>query len=167
MNKLIINDKEIEIPNELLDKVKEVLQESKPKTSKLYWKPEEDEEYWCINGMGNVDRDDWDGGDYDSGALATGSIFRTKEEALVELEKRKALVRVKKYIVDNGLEFEPDWDDYGDKSIIGFNVFSWHFTVEEIRFTKYSDFYYFRSKEDARQVIKACEDDLKIVWGIE
>jgi len=38
--------------------------------------------------------------------------FPTKEEAEKELAKRKAVARVKKYIIDNNMYFKPVWRDY-------------------------------------------------------
>jgi hypothetical protein len=38
--------------------------------------------------------------------------FATEEEAEKELEKRKALARIKRYTIKNNMHFTPDWDNH-------------------------------------------------------
>jgi hypothetical protein len=76
-----------------------------------------------------------------------GNCFRTKEELLSEIGRRKALTRIKDYIAREGIEREKDWFD-GDTfySLIR----SWGF-----------------SAEDTEKLIQACESDLKILFEIK
>lgn len=59
--------------------------------------PKFGEIYWYIGSSGEVYRDTWDDVQADRDRLATGNIFRTKEEAEFELEKRKVIAELKKY----------------------------------------------------------------------
>ena len=100
---------------------------------------------------------------------ACGNCFLTRKEAEKELEKRKAIQRVKKYIWENDLEFEPDWSDLNQlKYDIYYDFTEKRFypnASDEVR--NYSPIGYFVDETDAHQVIYNCKDDLKIIFDID
>jgi len=100
-------------------------------------------------------------------------VYRTKELALRDLERHKALVRIWKYVVDNGLEFEPDWQSRlwcssSRKYYIDYSYCECRFWTDYCN--NYQDVVfmpYFRTESDAKQVIKNCEHDLKIIFWVK
>jgi len=130
--------------------------------NKGYWEPEEGETYFIIYENGNIRP--W--GRLEETQYLTmasvGNCFKTKKEAEKELEKRKAIVRVKKYIAEEGLyssekEFELLYCD-NEKYFYANEI------INTIR--HYSPIGYFKLLEDANKVIDDCEKDLAIIFEI-
>ena len=67
----------------------------------ILWKPHSGEEYYHISGDGDVDMDEWDGGDYDEDAYAIGNCFKTEEEAEFKVERQKVIVELKRFAEEN------------------------------------------------------------------
>lgn len=55
------------------------------------WKPKVNDIYYFVHALGHVERDHYDGHQYDNMLYNTGNCFRTKEEAEAAAEKVKAL----------------------------------------------------------------------------
>lgn len=85
-------------PNILTDWFEEINESTR-------WKPEIDEEYYCLGSDGSVMNDEWVGLSIDSDRFDIGNCFKTKEEAEKAVEKLKAWKRLK----DSGLKFK-DWN---------------------------------------------------------
>jgi len=82
----------------------------------------------------------------------------------------KAIVRVKKYIHENNLEFKPDWKDRDQrKYYIYYNNLDNEFEWDASSYDKRGDalFYYFKSSQDSRKVITNCKEDLKIIYDVK
>lgn len=82
-------------PNILTDWFEEINESTR-------WKPEIDEEYYCLGSDGSVMNDEWVGLSIDSDRFDIGNCFKTKEEAEKAVEKLKAWKRLK----DSGLKFK-------------------------------------------------------------
>jgi len=91
--------------------------------------------------------------------------FRTKEEAILDLDKQQAIVRCWKWQQENA-PFEPDWGDEGQyKYFVSFN----HNTNEfytSINTNIQSQFTlpYFKSAEDRDKFIEANKEDLLLLF---
>ena len=129
---------------------------------------EKGERYWHVDGDGCVmsiveclDR-------FDDGYYQVGNYFHTKEEAEKELAKRQAIVRVKDWIRENLGEFEPDWEDRSQYKANFYWCFSHKKFIAEIDYCNksYSPVGHLRGQEDFNSLVKACEADLKIIWGV-
>jgi hypothetical protein len=138
---------------------------------KTVWDLEQGDGFWYVDDDGCVSLGEWEEGDpIDSFSLSIGDIFLTEKDAEAELEYRQAYQRVKEYIHDEGFEFGPDWDEARRKR---WDIYYDHW-VKEFFEDVDTDYqvqdrkgFYFKSKEDAENVIEHCEDDLKTLWGVE
>ncbi len=74
-----------------------------------YFFPEETEDYTCLTSYGISDETYTESETHVD--TVNRGVFRTEEQAKKEDEKRKALVRMWKWVQENGLFFEPDWSD--------------------------------------------------------
>ena len=71
-----------------------VMKSNKPQQSKL-WKPKKDEVYWYIDGDGCFRASRGGCSEYEEYRLDIGNCFRTKEEALFEVERLKVIRELK------------------------------------------------------------------------
>lgn len=76
------------------DKLKELLVKPKPKT---VWDLKYGDGYWYISTVNNIKYDTWTKKVWDLAMRESGDIFLTKEEAKVELERRKCEAIMLKY----------------------------------------------------------------------
>jgi len=162
-----MNKVTIELTQEQLDHIKKSgILDTKPSTSWLV--PEDGQEFFYL-GKTSVCKDVWRGLDVDHELAAHKQIFLTKEEAEAELERRRAIVRIKKYIAENFDPFTPDWsDEFQEKHTIYFDHERQEFTNVQAfpRIRGEEVLLYLASKYHADQVIRDCKDDLKIVFGV-
>ena len=144
----------------------------KPDTSHFYFKPEDGEDYW----FSTCSCESWDihcttGGeclDEEKRRVEQGNCFPTSELAEKELERRKALVRIKKYIVENGLYFEPVWDNKGATGHhVCYDYVSNEFVVTAWSGIKHITPFFFKFHTHAQQVIDNCKDDLLKIFDLK
>ena len=82
-------------PNILTDWFEEIKESTR-------WKPETDQEYYCLGSDGSVNVDEWCDLSIDRNRFNLGNCFQTEEEAEKAVEKLKAWKRLK----DSGLKFK-------------------------------------------------------------
>lgn len=101
--------------------------------------------------------------------LSLGNVFLTEEEAEKELKKRIAITTIKRFIYNNGMEFEPDWSDsYQRKYFIIYNPFTKEFKYGfGIDWVNLYILPYLRSEEDCLKVIENFEEELKTILDIK
>jgi hypothetical protein len=151
---LKINGKAIELSEEIKEQIKKACGQVK-------LRPTMEEKYWAITG-GEVGSFYFDGGLIDNNIWNAGNGFFTKEEAQKELAKRQAIQRVKDYILENGMYWEPDWNDdnlkynfyYEDKVEIDYGI----------QCKRYSPIGYLESEEHAEKVLEDNKEDLEIIF---
>lgn len=169
--KIIDNGREREV--ELSEESTHALKKAFTEEKKGLWKTEAGEDCWCLYTDGDLSKDEWQGDIWHMSAHEQGNIFPTREAAKKESEKRKAIQRVKEYIAREFGVFEPDWNDenqgkyfpyYGHRDGRRDPRFGWHYVVI---LQYYSPFGYLSTVKDCKQLIKDCEDDLKIIYEIE
>jgi len=139
---------------------------NKPKS---IWYLKDGDYCFCIEDNGRVIP-----GRYDSESVVIynqrinqGNAFLTEEEAEKERDRRFALSRIKKYIFENNLEFEPNWKNKEYKYAIyyGYDINS--FFIDSCRVgNELLLLPYFETFEYAKKVIKNCEADLKILFNL-
>lgn len=91
-----------------MEKIQQEIQSLKKRLAKLeqaeqninQWIPEDYETYWTIGGEGGTILLHWLNDKYDKNKLSIGEVFKTKEEARFELERRKVINELKKYSRD-------------------------------------------------------------------
>jgi hypothetical protein len=162
-NSIKLNNQEIELTPEQVAQIKEIVG-----IKKGLWKPENGNGFYYIDSDGDVM-----GyllvGDYNIyDEIAIGNYFQTKELAQKQIDKLKAIQRVKEYIAENDLGLEPDWgDDNQYKYDIYYDYYYNKFkTIYNCHNKYYSPIGYLKSKGAYEQLIQAKEDDLKIIWEI-
>jgi len=99
-----------------------------------------------------------------------GLAFQTEEEAQQECDKRNAEMRINQYIWENNLRIKDvDWEDgcqvkFYIRRDFGVSSFSGGAIYEQNGLEKFSEL---KSEEACYQIIKNCEEDLKIVFNIK
>lgn len=153
---LKINGKAIELSKETEEQIKKACGQVKVR-------PEMEEEYWFIDND-YIDTNIWDNHKTDNKYWNSGNGFFIREEAEKELEKRLAIQRVKDYIKENGMYWEPDWNDNGIEK---------YFFASQIGATQihncyslkyYSPIGYLKSKKDAEKVLEDNKEDLELIF---
>lgn len=161
-NYISINNKKIELTNEQVCEIKKQLCPE----PKIIWDLKVGDKYWYINSNGYVYLDKWCNNAYENDRRNAGNIFPTQAEAETELSKRQAITRVLKWKHDNGLDFEPDWEDGGQKKYSIYydcenEGFDW---IMRYSAKHYSPIGHFKSSEDMEKCIEECEEDLSMIY---
>lgn len=153
---LKINGKAIELSKETEEKIKKACGQFKVR-------PEMREEYWFIDND-YFDTHIWENDRMDNNCWNSGNGFFTEEEAEKELDKRRAIQRVKDYILRSGMYWEPDRDDSDEKyffvSYEGETKIYSYFSVVKY----YSPIGYLKSKKDAEKVLADNKEDLELIF---
>ena len=163
MNKLIIGGKEIELSDESWKNMEEQF------GNKSFY-PGQEERFFLISfeeAEALVLIENYDNGykpDFDCGLA-----FKTRTEAEAKLAEMKAITKVRKFIFEEGLEFEPDYRDFEQRK---YNIY---YSFEEERFfslyndacPEYSPFGYLKSEEDCEKVIENCKDELDVIFKVK
>lgn len=92
------------------------------------------------------------------------NVFLTEEEAEAELERRKALQRIKKFMWENLIE------NVEFKSCNVCRIFydeDKGFWVWWAEYDCWDILWFFETEEDCKKIINNCEDDLKIIYNIK
>ena len=162
-NQLIINNKEVELSPESWKKMEEQF-----KRESFY--PEQEEDFFLISfeeAVVEILNENYDNGyktDFDCGLA-----FKTRPEAEAKLAEMQAITKVRKFIFEEGLEFEPDYRDFEQRK---YNIY---YYFEEERFDslynntcpEYSPFGYLKSEEDCEKVIENCKDELDVIFKVK
>lgn len=155
----------IKLTKEQIEEIKEELKkEMEEKKKEVKIRPSKDDFYFYFDHVADIGHDRFDCS-LDERRWEIGSAFFTEAEAEAELEKRKATQRIKDYCKKKWGDWKPDWYDPGqEKQYVYYNH---HEGVLKIGYDSYycqnQSIYY----KDAEQVIKDCESDLKIIFGIK
>ena len=162
-NQLIINNKEVELSPESWKNMEEQF-----KKKSFY--PGQEESFFLISFLEaevEILNENYDNGyktDFDCGLA-----FKTRPEAEAKLAEMQAITKVRKFIFEEGLEFEPDYRDFEQRK---YNIY---YYFEEERFDslynntcpEYSPFGYLKSEEDCEKVIKNCKDELDVIFKVK
>lgn len=163
---LIYNNKtvDIEVNDEQL---KELLKEEKKPVKR--WRAERYEHYRFIDpSCGNVTTIDL----YitsDNYRYATGNYFKTEEEAEEYQRKLLARQRIIDRIAELNGDWKPDWSDEDEtKHYITYKYEENRLCPDYIYMLQSRENeFYMKSEKIAKQIIKECEDDYKLIWGIK
>ena len=150
------------IPKDIFTKfVKSAGYEVSEKKSKR-WKPEMWEQYWYVDCCNDVKYSHFDGSEAEYYHY-TNNYFKTREEAEAQQKKNAAIMRVKKYIIDNDYEIEDvnwgdseeeKWQIYYDKFNNKLGLAYWNVSNSKPLFGNII------SKEACEDIIKNCREDL-------
>lgn len=125
------------------------------------------DEYFCINSAWGIYSYHYDWSVSDKEILESWNAFLTKREAEKELARRKAIFNIKKYCFENNIEYKENVSD--DIFYIGITYDSENEEFNQSVFTDHIDYWvlFFNSYEDLENIVKNCEEELKIIFGIE
>lgn len=158
-----------------LSRVKEDLQrvadtnkeENKKKEVNKRWKPEIDENYFRILVNGHVSLDIWKNDHTDNDVYNLRNVFKTREEAEFEVERKKIMAELQNYADDHN---SPDFDIYSDE------IYWISYDVDEGDLFPYEGGYalpvntiLFSSEEVTSDAIEAIGEDriIKYMFGID
>ena len=147
-----------------LDKLKSLYEKLKLETAeKFEYLFETGEKYWCINSDGSFFRDVWDTTLVSYDRYSQGNIFKTKQEAERERDKRALLTRFRQFRDKCNGDWKPDFSQrLGDKYSIQFNDNTSDF---EIYNSGWIDglrlFGYFKNASDANRAIELFGNEIK------
>jgi len=163
-------DKEINLLQERLEELKNIKIEEKKNNKRVA----KGYAYYNVDSYGNVEKlnDRYDEGD--NFRFYSGNYHFTEEEAEKALEKQLAFNRIMKYIHDNDLYFEPDWNNNIDrkwfivKGHTGYISNSRQSYFKTVCVNSEDDglkLPYFGTQLEAQHVIFNCSKDLEIYFN--
>jgi len=131
--------------------------------------PQKGDRYYALNAVGAVRSFLYMNDPSDLALFEQGNGFAVRAEAEAVRDRRRAEAAIRKYIRDNGFEFEPNWKS---GNIEKHRIFYDH------NFRKFgTDFNggyqllptgpFFSSDHHAQQVIRDCEAELKVLFGVK
>ena len=155
---------------EIAQKVKELLDEletlEKEKIVTFEYPFEDKEEYFCLHIDGEIIQNLWSGGPFDEGVYKQGHVFKNREEARKERDKREILMRFNQFRDKCNGDWKPDWEDKSeDKFFILFNHESSELKSNWCSYSQpFSSFGFFKNIEDANRAIELFGDEIKRLW---
>lgn len=141
-------------PNILTDWFEEIKEPTR-------WKPEIDEEYYCLGKDGSVTPDEWTGISIDNDRFDIGNCFQTEEEAERAAEYLKALVVVRG---DATTEFTRDRDNF----YVYYDVSHNYLYVSSNSYCLKNGIFglpYFATKDDALRSIELHKNEWLTIFG--
>lgn len=152
---------------EELDKLKSLYEQLKVETAEEFeYLFEIGEQCWFISSSGSLFRDTWDTALISFDRYHQGNVFKTKEEAERERDKRALLVRFRQFRDKCNGDWKPDWKDkVKAKYFIVFNhesselLLKWYIDVQP-----FEGFGCFKNREDAIRAIELFGDEIKRLW---
>lgn len=127
------------------------------------WKPEIDEEYYCLGSDGSVTPDEWTGLIIDCNRFEIGNCFQTEEEAEQAVEYLKALAVVRGDATSKHTKENKNWIVYYDAND---NALHLDYNFGHIRNGVFG-LPYFATKEDAQRSIEQHRNEWLTIFGVE
>ena len=124
---------------------------------------EERERYFVLCNDGRIANDCWEGYDCEFTQWSQGNIFKTKEAAKCERDRRALLKRFRQFRDKCNGDWKPDFYDYvQEKYIIRFNYVSNELEPYNSRSTEeFRLFGYFKNHKDCKRAIELFGDEIK------
>lgn len=124
------------------------------------------DEYFLLPSDGMVSESIWGNYKFDNRSFSQGNIFKTKEEAELERDKRALLTRFRQFRDKCNGDWKPDFkDNNSQKNYISFNhndnmmkIYSYS-NLEEFNL-----FGYFKNGSDAKRAIELFGDEIIRLW---
>lgn len=147
-----------------LDKLKSLYEQLKAETAEEFEYPfKNHEDYWVLYQDGGINDNTWANYEIDTKRYDQGNIFKTKQEAIRERDKRILLTRFRQFRDKCNGDWKPDLNStkyyiYLDCDYLMLNIFS-----SLIR-DAFNLFGYFKNKEDAERAIELFGDEIIRLW---
>ena len=145
-----------------IDKFPNILTDWFEEIKPTRWKPEMDQEYYCLGSNSSVIPDVWCDLDIDRNRFEIGNCFKTKEEAKKTVEYLKALEIVRGDSTTKFVKGKRNWYVYYD------SVYKWLDIVSNFSDIKNGIFGlpYFSTEEDARMSIETHRKEWLTIFGV-
>ena len=163
-NQLIINNKEVELSPESWKNMEEQFKKKSfyPEIGDTFYAIDSTDEKQLVQKASNYSNM-W------KMNFDCGLAFKTRPEAEAKLAEMQATTKVRKFIFEEGMSFEPDYKDFTQAK------YSIYYAFEEERFfsldnnacTKYSPFGHLKSEKDCEKVIESCKEELDVIFKVK
>lgn len=118
--------------------------------------------YYFVNANGLAKYDSWDNYGFEKRAFAQGNIFKTQQEAELEVKRRNLLTRFRAFRDECNDGWTPDWTGNSEK-------ISLYYKPEDKKLylntsfiaNTFNLFGYFKNKQDAERAIELFGDEIK------
>lgn len=140
-------------------------EEQKKKETKNHWKPITSEKYFFTYSDGDVDSVIWTENKADKGRYGPRNVFRTKEDAEFEVERRKIIAELQNYADDHNGEITHPSDAFW----IAFDEDDMSITVETDSYLPPVGAVLFSNADTACNAIEEIGEDriIKYMFGID
>lgn len=133
-------------------------------TNGRYFFPKDGENYWYLNDNGDIYRDIYEKNIRDDCRVKVG-VFKELSDAEKARDRQQAIVAIDKWIQENGIDTDVDWDDHEKhKHCVYYNYDDkewrtnvWTLLRENLTIPT------FKSKEDCKKFIDACTNQLNLL----
>lgn len=124
------------------------------------------DEYFLLPSDGMVSESIWGDYKFDNRALSQGNIFKTKEEAKLEHDKRDLLTRFRQFRDQCNGDWKPNFKIFmANKYNIGVDFFSGGLEARDSgNICELCLFGYFKNKEDCDRAIELFGDEIKRLY---
>ena len=153
---------------ELEEKVKELMKEieilkQKEQAEEFEYPFEKNDNYFTVSLYGNVTSNVWDNHYFDTERYSQGHVFKTKEEAERERDKRALLTRFRQFRDKCNGDWKPF--EHGNQFYISFDTMTNVIHTNCVYINKsFALFGYFKNKEDAERAIELFGDEIKRLY---
>lgn len=155
----------IEELEEQIQELQKKLKFEKQKTE-IEYSIENDEEYFVLWHDGYIRAYQWDGSDFDKTRYAQGNVFKNREEARKERDKREILTRFNQFRDKCNGDWKPDFEDWEvHKYYLAYSYVSNKlccFTA--LCNTDFQPFGYFKNRTDCDRAIELFGDEIIRLW---
>ena len=152
---------------ELEEKVKELMKEieilkQKEQAEEFEYPFEKNDNYFTVSLYGNVTSNVWDNHYFDTERYSQGHVFKTRDEAERERDKRSLMTRFRQFRDKCNGDWKPEFDDFlQDKYTIRCDYgLKELFLFVEGRVYEFSLFGYFKNGDDCKRAIELFGDEI-------
>ena len=156
---------------ELEEKVKELMKEierlkQKEKAEEFGYPFKENEPYEVIIEDGRIVTSCWTNHNMDCERYEQGNVFKTRDEAIRERDKRALLTRFRQFRDKCNGDWKPDFKDSSkDKYIIYYDYEFLEFYCSNLGGEdEFHLFGYFKNQKDCKRAIELFGDEIKRLW---
>lgn len=145
---------------ELLDEIETLKRKKKNETFEYPFEPNED--YWLVEENSGIEQNRWNYTPYDKPRYDQGHIFKTKQEAERERDKRALLTRFRQFRDKCNGDWKPDFDNFGEGKYYILFTHRKEFHAEWTGCSNhFSQFGYFKNEKDCERAIELFGDEIK------
>ena len=159
---------------ELEEKVKKMLDEietlkREKKNEEFEYSFEIGERCWFISSSGSLFRDTWDTALISSDRYSQGNVFKTKEEAERERDKRALLVRFRQFRDKCNGDWNPNWNTAEEKKyfIELYPMKALCSISEDVFRSSLPLFGHFKTVDDCKRAIELFGQEINQLYGLE